>query len=153
MYVCIQTSTRLIQAGQAQATSYTDSPSTGNQLYRQPKHRQPVIQAATPLPKLAKTAEAQQITQATSYIGSKPKHRQPVIQASQAQATSYTGSTKHRQPVTQAAQAQATSYTSKPKHMCACISICVYIYVCVQTSAPFIQAGLCNWLPVLGQPV
>ena len=67
-------------------------PSTGNQLYRQPKHRQPVIQAAQ--------------AQATSYTGSastgnqlytqrkhrQRKHRQPVIQAAQAQATSYTGS-------------------------------------------------------------
>ena len=29
-----------------QATSYTSSPSTGNQLYRQPEHRQPVILVA-----------------------------------------------------------------------------------------------------------
>ena len=34
------------QAAQAQATSYTSSPSTGNQLYGQRKHRPPVIQAA-----------------------------------------------------------------------------------------------------------
>ena len=41
----------ILQAAQAQATSYTRSASTGNastgnQLYRQRKHRQPVIQAA-----------------------------------------------------------------------------------------------------------
>ena len=41
----------IIQAAQAQATSYTRSASTGNastgnQLYRQRKHRQPIIQAA-----------------------------------------------------------------------------------------------------------
>ena len=41
---------------QAQATSYTGNTSTGNQLYRQPRHRQPVIQAAQ--------------VQATIYTGS-----------------------------------------------------------------------------------
>ena len=93
-------------------------PSTGNQLYRQPKHRQPVIQAAQ--------------AQATSYTGNPgTKHTLPLLQAALAQATSCTGSSstayqlytqpkhrqpvirqrKHRQPVVQAAQAQATSCT------------------------------------------
>ena len=44
----------VIQAAQAQASSYTSSASTGNQLYQQRKHKQPVIQAAN--------------AQATSYI-------------------------------------------------------------------------------------
>ena len=77
----------VIQAAQADATSYTSSASTSNQLYKQLKHRQPVIQAAQ--------------GQATSYTNSPsrgnqlyrlPKHRQPVMQAAQAQTTSYTSS-------------------------------------------------------------
>ena len=50
-----------MQAAQAQAASYTSSASTGNQLYRQRKHRQSVIHAAQ--------AQATQ-AQATSYTGS-----------------------------------------------------------------------------------
>ena len=77
------------QAAQGQATCYTSSPSTGNQLYSQPKHRQLVLYAAQ--------------AQATSYTCSpstsnqlylQPKHGQPVIQATQAQATSYTSRTQ-----------------------------------------------------------
>ena len=34
----------VIQAAQAKTTSYTASPSAGHQLYRQLKHKQPVIQ-------------------------------------------------------------------------------------------------------------
>ena len=81
------------------ATSYTGSASyignasTGNQLYTQRKHRQPVIQAAPAI-------QATQ-SQATSYTGSastgnqlyrQHKHMQSVIQAAQAHATSYIGS-------------------------------------------------------------
>ena len=65
------------QAAQALATSYTRSVSTGNQLYRQRKHRQPVIQAAK--------------AQAASYTGSASTgnklYREP-----KTHATSYTGS-------------------------------------------------------------
>ena len=49
-------STLVRQAAQAHATSYTDSPGTLNQLYKQPKHRQPVIRAGQ--------------AQAASYTGS-----------------------------------------------------------------------------------
>lgn len=86
------------QAAQAQATSYTRRPSTGNQLHTQPKHRQPVVQVAQ--------------AQATSYIRSpstgnqsytQPKHNQPIMQAAQAQATIYarsqsTGNQLYTQP-------------------------------------------------------
>ena len=139
-------------------------PSTGNQLYRQPKHRQPVIQAAQ--------------AQATSYTRSastgnqlytqrkhrQRKHRQPVIQAAKAQATRYTARVstgnhlytqpKHRQPVIQAAKTQATSYTRSQStgnqlyrqsrtqaHATTCITGCL----CLRC--------LCNWLPVLALPV
>ena len=57
----------VVQAAQAQATSYTSSASTGNQLYRQRKHRQPVIHAAQ--------AHAMQ-AQATSYTGSPNAYNQ-----------------------------------------------------------------------------
>ena len=57
----------VVQAAQAQATSYTSSASTGNQLYRQRKHRQPVIHAAQ--------AQATQ-AQATSYTGSASTNNQ-----------------------------------------------------------------------------
>ena len=36
----------VLLAAQAQATSYIGSPSTANQFYWQPRHRQPVIFAA-----------------------------------------------------------------------------------------------------------
>ena len=39
-----------MESSQAQATSYTSNASTGNQLYRQRKHRQPVIQPAQAQP-------------------------------------------------------------------------------------------------------
>ena len=83
----------VIQAAQAQATSYTRSASTGNELHWQRKHRQPVIPAAL--------AQATSYTDGASYIRNastgnqlctQRQHRQPVIQAATAQATSYTGS-------------------------------------------------------------
>ena len=90
----------------------TSSASTGNQLYRQRKHRQQVIHVGR--------------TQATSYTDNPPKHRQAVIHAAPAQATSYTGSAsytgnaitgnqlyrqpKHRQPVIQAIQDPSLRY-------------------------------------------
>ena len=101
----------VIHSDHAQATSYTLRPSTDNQLYRQRKHRQPVIQAAQA-----------QTTSSTGTPG--PENKQLIVQAGEAQAISYTGSAntgnqlyrqrKQRQPIIQAAQAQATSSTSNP---------------------------------------
>ena len=53
-------------------TSYRGSPSTGSQLYRQPKQRQPST---------------------GNQLYKQAKHRQPVILAAQAQATSYRSNT------------------------------------------------------------
>ena len=84
--------------GWVYTTSYTGNPSTGNQLYRQSKHRQPVIQAAQ--------AQATRYTVSPStgnQLYKQRKHRQPVIQAAQTQATSYkssssTGNQLYMQP-------------------------------------------------------
>ena len=90
--------TILRQEAQVQATSYTNSPNTSNQLvYTQHKHRQPVTQTAKAQANVLKSAQAQ----ATSYTSNastcnqlykKRKHTRPVIQATQAQATSYASS-------------------------------------------------------------
>ena len=58
------------------SASYTGNASTGNQLYRQRNHRQPVIHAGK--------------AQATSYTRNLPKHKQLVVPTAQAQATSFT---------------------------------------------------------------
>ena len=68
----------VIQAAQAQATSYIGSASTGNQSYTQTKHRPPVVRAIQP-------STAHQLYRQL-------RHRQPVTEAARAQATSYTGS-------------------------------------------------------------
>jgi len=77
----------VIFAAHAQATSYTRSPCTGNQLYTQPS----------------------QPSSTGNQLYSQPRYRQPVIFAAKGQATSYTGSSgagnqlysqpRHRQPV------------------------------------------------------
>ena len=112
----------VIHAAQAQAISYTGSPSTGNQLYKQRKHTQPVIHRGQ--------ARATSYTSCPStcnqlYTQPKHKHRQPVIHPNQAHATLYTPSPstgnqlhiqrKHRQPVRQAAQTHTSNYTRKLK--------------------------------------
>ena len=80
---------------QAQAPSLTGSANTGNQLYRQRKHRQPLIQATE--------------AQATSYTGNPgTKHTLPLVQAALAQATIYTYSPSTWQPVEHAAQEPIT---------------------------------------------
>ena len=73
----------VIEKAQAQATRYIKSPSTGNQLDKHRKHRQPVIQAAK--------------TQAIRYVSSPSIDNQPYKQR------------KHRQSLIQAAQTQATN--------------------------------------------
>ena len=98
----------VIQAAQAQATSYTGK-------HKQHKHRQAIIQLhRQPL-------HRQPVTQATSYTRSvstsnqlyrQRRHRQPVTLASTSNAGtgkqlySCTGNQLHRQPVTQATQAR-----------------------------------------------
>ena len=72
----------VIQAVQAQATSYIGSASAGNQLYRQSSQAQPTSCTGSP--------------GTGNQLYKQRKHRQPVIQAAQAQAT----------------QSQATSYTA-----------------------------------------
>ena len=70
--------------GRAQATSYTCSPRTGNQLYKQPKHRQPVIQAAW-----AQATNSTRSPRTGNELYKQPEHRQPVIQAIQDPSTRY----------------------------------------------------------------
>ena len=55
---------------QAQATSYTGNTSTGNQLYRQPRHRQPVIQAAQVQATIYTHSPS-----SSSHLYKQPKHR------------------------------------------------------------------------------
>ena len=97
-------------------------PSTGNQLYRQPKHRQPVIQAAQ--------------AQATSYTGSASTGNQLYTQRKHRQR-------KHRQPVIQAAQAQATRYLKT-----FCGNNCVFKNcVCVNGLAQIVVLIFCVMIP------
>jgi hypothetical protein len=98
-----------------QATIYTGSPSAGNQLYKQPKHRQPVME--TPLYTSSPRTDKPLYTQ--------PQQRRPFIQVAQTQTTSYTGNPstnnhiyeqpKHRESVISysTAQAHATEYKRK----------------------------------------
>ena len=74
------------QSTQAQAISFAVSASTGYQLLKQRKHRQPVIQAAL--------AHA---TSSTSNPG--PDNEQLILQESEAQATSYTGTQAHKRSI------------------------------------------------------
>ena len=109
-------------------------PSTGNQLYRQPRHRQPVIQAAQ--------------AQATSYTGSASTGNQLHRQSSQAQATSCTGSPstgnqlyKQRKHRSQSTGNQLYRQSRIQAHATTCITGCL----CLRC--------LYNWLPVLALPV
>ena len=80
----------VLQAAQAQATSYTRSVITGNHLY-----------SYTSWPSTDNHLCTQQITI--------HKHGQPLIEAGQAQVI------KQWQPLLQAVQAQVTSYTGSPQ--------------------------------------
>ena len=88
---------RITQEYSGSSRGYTGSPRTGNLLYKQPKHRQPVIQPAQ-----AQATSSICSSSTSNKLYMQPQHKQPVIPAAQARATSY---------CTHAAQAQATSYT------------------------------------------
>ena len=106
-------STRLLE----QLSSYTTSPSKGNQLYRQPKYRQPVIRAAqaqaTSYTDSPSACNQLYTPSLTSECPSPSTGNQLYILPKRMQAVIYT-QRKHRQPVIHPAHAQTTRFTFRP---------------------------------------